>query len=77
MKSTTPALFCAGILDGRTPVPNAEAALRGFPNGQLIVIDGMGREEPAVLLDNFETFPKDGEVGVESIALPLRFDPVR
>ena len=77
VKSTTPTLFCAGTLDGRTPVSNAETALRGFPNGQMVVVDGMGHEEPAVLLDNFAAFLKDGEVGVERIALPFGFDPAR
>ena len=51
VQSDTPALFCAGTLDGRTPVSNAEAALRGFPNGQLIVVEGMGHDEPELLLD--------------------------
>ena len=76
VQSDTPALFCAGTLDGRTPVSNAEGALRGFPNGQLIVVEGMGHDEPVLLLDTFIAFLKHREIDVERVALPFTFDPV-
>ena len=76
VQSDTPTLFCAGTLDGRTPVSNAEAALRGFPNGQLIVVEGMGHDEPVLLLDTFMAFLKYREIDIERVALPFTFDPV-
>lgn len=76
VQSDTPTLFCAGTLDGRTPVSNAEAVLRGFPNGQLIVVEGMGHEEPAVLLDALVEFLKGRDVAVERLAVPFRFDAI-
>lgn len=72
--SATPTLLCAGTLDGRTPVSNAEAVLRGFPNGQLIVVEGMGHEEPAVLLDAQVGFLQGLEVAVERLVIPFAFD---
>ena len=74
--SDTPTLFCAGTLDGRTPVSNAETALRGFPNGRLIVVEGMGHEEPTLLLRTFEAFFKDREIRVEQPVLPFTFDSI-
>ena len=74
--SDTPTLFCAGTLDGRTPVSNAEAAVRGFPNGQLIVVEGMGHEEPTLLLDAQMAFLKGRVVLVERLAIPFEFDAI-
>lgn len=76
VQSDTPTLFCAGTLDGRTPVSNAEAALRGFPNGQLIVVEGMGHEEPAVLLDAQLQFLEGRDVAGERLAIPFKFDAI-
>ncbi|MYD99340.1 MAG: alpha/beta fold hydrolase [Gammaproteobacteria bacterium] len=75
VQSATPTLFCAGTLDGRTPVSNAEAVLRGFPNGQLIVVDGMGHEEPTVLVDAQVGFLNGRDVAVERLVIPFAFDP--
>ncbi|MXY55995.1 MAG: hypothetical protein F4Y41_06275, partial [Gammaproteobacteria bacterium] len=76
VQSDTPTLFCAGTLDGRTPVSNAEAALCGFPNGQLIVVEGMGHEEPTVLLDAQVEFLTGRDVAVERLATPFKFDAI-
>lgn len=76
VESDTPTLFCAGTLDGRTPISNAEAALRGFPNGQLIVVEGMGHEEPALLLDAQVGFLRSEEVPVDRLLIPFSFDVV-
>ena len=77
VESDTPTLFCAGTLDGRTPISNAEAALRGFPNGQLIVVEGMGHDEPVLLLDAQVGFLEDRDVTVERLVLPFAFDAMR
>lgn len=74
--SDTPTLFCAGTLDGRTPISNAEAALRGFPNGHLIVVEGMVHEEPALLLNPYLAFLKGAEVGDECLVIPFEFDAI-
>ena len=76
VQSDTPTLFCAGTLDGRTPVSNAEAALRGFPNGQLIVVEGMGHDEPTVLLDAHMGFLQGRDVEDERLGMPFRFDAI-
>jgi len=76
VQSDTPTLFCAGTLDGRTPVSNAEAALCGFPNGQLLVVEGMGHEEPTVLLDAQVGFLKGRDVAVERLSTRFKFDPI-
>ncbi|MDE0179318.1 MAG: alpha/beta fold hydrolase, partial [Gammaproteobacteria bacterium] len=76
VQSDTPTLFCAGTLDGRTPVSNAEAALCGFPNGQLVVVEGMGHEEPTVLLDAQVGFLKGDEIRVDRLMIPFAFDAV-
>ena len=76
VQSDTPTLFCAGTLDGRTPVSNAEAALRGFPNGQLIVVEGMGHDEPTVLLDAHMGFLQGRDVEDERIGMPFKFDAI-
>ncbi|MDE0659183.1 MAG: alpha/beta fold hydrolase [Gammaproteobacteria bacterium] len=76
VQSDTPTLFCAGTLDGRTPVSNAEAALCGFPNGQLIVVDGMGHEEPTELRDAQVGFLEGRDVAVERLSIPFKFDAI-
>jgi pimeloyl-ACP methyl ester carboxylesterase len=40
VRADLPTLFIAGTLDGRTPVSNAEEVMAGFPNSNLIVVDG-------------------------------------
>jgi pimeloyl-ACP methyl ester carboxylesterase len=40
VKSTVPALFISGTLDGRTPVSNAEEAQKGFRNSAHLIVDG-------------------------------------
>ena len=76
VQSDTPTLFCAGTLDGRTPVTNAKAALGGFPNGHLIVVEGMGHDEPALLLDPQLGFLEDRDIAVERLVLPFAFDRI-
>ena len=75
IRSDTPTLLCAGTLDGRTPVSNAEAVMRGFPNGHLIVVEGMTHEEPALLLDTYVEFLNGEEVG-ERLVLAFAFDTI-
>jgi pimeloyl-ACP methyl ester carboxylesterase len=45
LASRVPVLFIAGALDGRTPVANSQALLRGFPNGVLFVVDNAGHQD--------------------------------
>jgi len=40
IRSDVPVLLLSGTADGRTPPSNAEDVLRGFPNGQHLVIEG-------------------------------------
>jgi pimeloyl-ACP methyl ester carboxylesterase len=70
-----PALFCAGTLDGRTPVANAEHVQRGFPNSHLIVVDGATHETPTLLLDAQVDFLRGADVQVERMQRPFAFNP--
>ncbi len=49
VKSKVPVLFISGTLDGRTPVSNAEAAIKGFKNNSHLIIDGAGHSDPLFL----------------------------
>lgn len=49
VRSSVPVLFISGTLDGRTPLANAEEVLRGFPNGQHLVIENAGHSDPLFL----------------------------
>ena len=40
VKSTVPALFISGTLDGRTPVANTEEVRKGFRNSAHLIVDG-------------------------------------
>ena len=75
VKTDTPALFCCGTLDGRTPVSNAQAAMKGFPNSHLIVVEGASHETPDVLLDPQMAFLRGEEVSVERLVKPFSFQP--
>ena len=43
-----PVLFVSGTLDGNTPIENAEAVRRGFPNSGHIIVELMGHEGPGI-----------------------------
>ena len=74
-QSDVPTLFCAGTLDGRTPVSNAQAARRGFPNSRLIVVEGATHETPPVLLDPQIAFLQGEDPSVERLHRPFAFNP--
>jgi pimeloyl-ACP methyl ester carboxylesterase len=38
--SEVPVLFISGSMDGNTPAEDAEALLKGFPNGQHLIVEG-------------------------------------
>jgi pimeloyl-ACP methyl ester carboxylesterase len=40
VRSSVPAMFFSGTLDGRVSIPDAEDVRRGFPNSGHIIIDG-------------------------------------
>ena len=77
VQSDVPTLFCAGTLDGRTPIANAEAARRGFPHSHLVVVDGATHETPALLLDLQTAFLRGEDPHVDRLARPFAFNPFR
>jgi pimeloyl-ACP methyl ester carboxylesterase len=48
-RSDVPVLFISGTLDGRTPVSNAEAELKFFPNGRHLILEGAWHSDPLFL----------------------------
>ena len=77
VESDVPTLFCAGTLDGRTPIANASEVRRGFSNSRLIVVEGMTHELPALLLDSQTDFLQGVDSGVERLSRPFAFNPYR
>ena len=75
VESDTPTLFCAGTLDGRTPISNAREVQCGFRNSHLIVVEGMTHELPALLLDSQTDFLQGADPGVERLSRPFAFNP--
>lgn len=47
--SPVPALFISGSLDGRTPLANARAVMRGFPNGHELLLDPAGHDDDLLI----------------------------
>ncbi|MDE0452767.1 MAG: alpha/beta fold hydrolase [Gammaproteobacteria bacterium] len=77
VESDAPTLFCAGTLDGRTPIANAKEVRHGFRNSHLIVVEGMTHELPALLLDSQTEFLQGLKPGVERLSRPFAFNPYR
>jgi len=77
VRSNVPSLFCAGTLDGRTPIANAEAARRGFPRSHLVVVEGATHETPTLLLDVQAAFLQGEDPDVLRLARPFAFNPFR
>lgn len=77
VQSDAPTLFCAGTLDGRTPIANAEAARRGFPHSHLVVVEGATHETPALLLDLQTEFLQGKDPDVDRLVRPFAFNPFR
>ena len=77
VQSDVPTLFCAGTLDGRTPVANAEAARRGFTHSHLVVVEGATHETPALLLDHQTEFLQGKDPRADRLARPFAFNPFR
>ena len=77
VQSDVPTLFCAGTLDGRTPIANAEAARRGFAHSHLVVVEGATHETPALLLDHQTEFLQGKDPRVDRLARPFAFNPFR
>lgn len=75
VKSEVPTLFCAGTLDGRTPIANAEAARRGFPHSHLVVLEGATHETPTLLLDAQIEFLQGKDPSVDRLERPFAFNP--
>lgn len=49
VQSTVPTLFISGSLDGRTPVANARAVMRGFQNGRELLLDPAGHDDDLLI----------------------------
>ncbi len=49
VKSEVPVLFISGTLDGRTPISNAAAVRKGFPNSEHLIIEGAWHSDPLFL----------------------------
>ena len=77
VQSDVPTLFCAGTLDGRTPIANAEAARRGFPHSHLVIVEGATHETPELLLDVQTAFLRGEEPHVDRLVRPFAFNPFR
>ena len=77
VQSDVPTLFCAGTLDGRTPIANAEAARRGFPRSHLVVVEGATHETPTLLLDVQTAFLRGEDPDAVRLARPFAFNPYR
>lgn len=77
VQSDVPTLFCAGTLDGRTPVANAEAARRGFSHSHLLVVEGATHETPTLLLDPQAEFLQGKDPRVDRLVKPFAFNPFR
>lgn len=73
--SDVPTLFCAGTLDGRTPISNAEVARRGFSHSHLIVVEGATHETPTMLLDPQIDFLQGKDPSVDRLVRPFAFNP--
>ena len=80
--SKVPVLFISGTLDGRTPVSNAEAVQKGFPNSQHLIIEGAWHSDPLFLSspkikEAMLEFMQGISVSTTKITLPpLKFAPL-
>ena len=83
IRSDVNVLFISGSLDGRTPVSNAEEIKKGFPNGEMVIIEGAAHGDrlfvgspqiSAVMLD----FMKGNPSSVNQIVLPsIDLEPLK
>lgn len=83
VKSDVPVLFISGTLDGRTPVTNGEDALKGFPNGKHLIVEGAWHSDPLFLAspgikDVMLEFMRGEKLSTLKItAPPPRFAPLK
>ena len=70
----TPTLFCAGTLDGRTPISNAEAVRKGFTESQLVIVEGASHQVPDILIEPEIRFLRDKDIEAERLTVPFSFD---
>ena len=70
-----PTLFCAGTLDGRTPISNAEAVREGFAESHLVVVEGASHQVPDVLLESEIRFLLNQDIVTDRLSIPFAFDP--
>jgi pimeloyl-ACP methyl ester carboxylesterase len=83
VKSNVPVLFISGTLDGRTPVSNAEAVRKDFPNSTHLIIEGAWHSDPLFLSspqikDVMLEFMRGVPISTTRIKLPpLKFAPLK
>ncbi len=80
LASMVPALFISGTLDANTPPFQAEELRWGFPFSTHLVVEGAGHESTLPHPDVQQAildFLRGADVRGRSVAVPLKFAPVR
>jgi pimeloyl-ACP methyl ester carboxylesterase len=76
-------LFLSGTFDGRTPPGNVQELLKGFPNGQHVLIEGAGHGNELFISspqikDVMIEFMRDRPLSTKTITLPpIKFQSIR
>ncbi len=81
LQSNVPTLFISGTLDGRTPISNAEEMLRGFPNGQHVIVENIGHGDDLFtaspeILAAMQAFMSGTPLPNKHIHVDIEFEPV-
>jgi pimeloyl-ACP methyl ester carboxylesterase len=81
LRSSIPALFISGTLDGRTPVSNVEEIRQGFPNSWHLIVEGAGHVDERFFSIRTQQlmleFLKGKRIFITRIMLPpLEFSPI-
>jgi pimeloyl-ACP methyl ester carboxylesterase len=82
LESVVPTLFISGTLDVRTPVSNAEEIQKGFPNSDLVILEGAAHSDRLLIAspqitDVILEFLQGLPLSTKRIVVPLEFEPVR
>lgn len=80
LESDVPTLFISGTLDVRTPVSNAEEIQKGFPNSNLVIVEGAAHSDRLLIAspqisDVMLEFMKGIPVSTKKIEAPFEFEP--
>jgi Predicted hydrolases or acyltransferases (alpha/beta hydrolase superfamily) len=83
VRSNVKVLFLSGTFDGRTPPGNVQELLKGFPNGQHVLIEGAGHGNELFISspqikDVMIEFMRDRPLSTKTITLPpIKFQSIR